>query len=369
MIAQIVIGLGFGDEGKGVVVDSLCNPLKKSIVIRFSGGHQVSHTVLNNQIKHTFSNFGSGTLKGIPTYWSSFCTIDPQAVWFEYKDLQSKGITPILYIDENCPITTLMDKIANQQNNNHGTCGVGFGKTLEREKNNYSLKISDLQYESIFKIKYNLIKQYYNIKTSHEDDECFFAACNFLKNNFIFVNDFKFLYSFTNLILEGSQGLLLDQKNGFFPHVTRSNTNSFNANMLLSGIGFQLKKSIQKETFYVTRAYQTRHGNGPMTNEDIPHNIQNKNEVNKTNIYQGNFRTSLLDLDLLKYAIHKNNVNVQNNTLVITCLEHIQNEYRFTENNKIIYCNNEKDFIQKIVNKLGFKKLLLIKDHLIYGCI
>ena len=72
MICSAVIGLGFGDEGKGSVVSYLTKACDSTIVARFSGGHQVGHTVCTNNTRHVFSNFGSGTLNGTPTYWSKF---------------------------------------------------------------------------------------------------------------------------------------------------------------------------------------------------------------------------------------------------------------------------------------------------------
>lgn len=75
---SIVLGSFMGDEGKGQTVHNICakNP-ENSLVIRFSGGHQVGHTVKYGDLMHTFSNFGSGTLLGVPTYWSEYCTVDP----------------------------------------------------------------------------------------------------------------------------------------------------------------------------------------------------------------------------------------------------------------------------------------------------
>ncbi len=63
-MARAVIGLGFGDEGKGITTDYLCSRANNPLVIRFSGGQQAGHTVVNKFGKHTFSNFGSGTLRG-----------------------------------------------------------------------------------------------------------------------------------------------------------------------------------------------------------------------------------------------------------------------------------------------------------------
>ena len=64
---EIVLGSFFGDEGKGQTVHNLCktHPREETIVIRFSGGHQVGHTVRHGKLEHTFSNYGSGTLLGI----------------------------------------------------------------------------------------------------------------------------------------------------------------------------------------------------------------------------------------------------------------------------------------------------------------
>ena len=93
----IVLGTFFGDEGKGQTVHNLCkyyDNLKNTIVIRFSGGHQVGHTVRHGELEHTFSNFGSGTLLGVPTYWSSYCTVDPITTMKELEDLNKLGVTP-----------------------------------------------------------------------------------------------------------------------------------------------------------------------------------------------------------------------------------------------------------------------------------
>ncbi len=75
MSNRAVIGLGFGDEGKGVVTEYLCSQdPEHTVVVRFSGGQQAGHKVCKGDTEHIFSNFGSGTLSGCPTYWSEHCT-------------------------------------------------------------------------------------------------------------------------------------------------------------------------------------------------------------------------------------------------------------------------------------------------------
>jgi adenylosuccinate synthase len=369
LIEQAVIGLGFGDESKGVVVDYLCSLAKtQPIVVRFSGGHQAGHHVITKNVRHVFSNFGSGSFKSAPTFWSRFCTVDPVGIMNEFNILKEKGCIPILYIDENCPITTPYDKQFNKMHDRtsgHGSCGVGFGATIQRNEDNYTLTFSDLFKPSIFKLKFELIKKYYGLKicikdTPEDSIKNFHKACEFVKkSNFIEMHDESVLDKYKHIIYEGSQGLLLDQDIGFFPHVTRSNTGT---ERLL-----QITEKPDPEIFFVTRAYQTRHGAGPMTNEKIPFPIKvNPNETNKTHPYQGNFRQAMLDLDLLEYGLEQDGYGYRTDkdgqTLVVTCLEQLE-KYKYTRWEGIIEFKSEDDFIKAIRDALGFKKVLKCKNH------
>ena len=165
MNCHAVIGAGFGDEGKGKVVSYLCSYLQNPLVIRFCGGHQAGHhVVINDKLSHVFANFGSGTLQGFDTYWSPYCTIDPVGILNELVILKKKGINPTLYTDGRCLVTTPFDKEENKTKDNgnkHGSCGVGFGQTLQREEDGYSLLFSDLFTKSVFSIKLGLIKDKY----------------------------------------------------------------------------------------------------------------------------------------------------------------------------------------------------------------
>lgn len=311
MKASIVVGLGFGDEGKGVVTSSLVAESDNPMVVRFNGGHQAGHTVVKNGYRHVFSSFGSGTLHGAPTYWSQFCTVYPKALLKEFELL--KQFNPILYIDPLCPITTPFDVTANQKDCKDGSVGVGFGKTLQRQQDHYTLFAKDLKYNSVLKIKLDQIINYYQLDSQQKTE---------------FLLDVEEMLSLENIrigrpqhkgdfIFEGAQGILLDQTFGFFPHVTRSNTTSKNALSLID-------RNVQPTIYLITRAYQTRHGNGPMTGEPI--NLKNnKEETNVTNTYQGNFRTSTLDLDLINYAIECENIISGNipKKIIMTCCDQV----------------------------------------------
>jgi len=351
MTRTAVIGCGFGDEGKGLVTEYLCSKYSKPLVVRYSGGQQAGHTVMKDGIRHVFANFGSGTLSGASTYWASTATIDPIGIINEFETLKNKAINPILFIDGKCPVTTPYEVRHNQNTeelNQHGSCGVGVGQTWEREECFYSLQAEDLLYPSVMNIKLKIIREWYG-KYVYENRfrECV-QELNKLTDNIQIIHKMPDFYD--DIIFESSQGLLLDQNIGFFPHVTRSN------------VGIRNLSDKIEEIYIVTRAYQTRHGNGPMTNEDLHHNIkEDPNETNVDHPYQGKFRRTLLDLDLLQYAMIKDGC-VRSRfplSLVITCLDHVENDWRFTHKGKVIFSHSEDVFIDKIANILDVSEVLV----------
>lgn len=351
--AYIAVGLGFGDEGKGLTTDFLVRQHTNQLVIRFNGGQQAGHTVLTGEGKrHVFSNFGSGTLRNVPTYWSSFCTFSPVAVLKEYQALQAIGIQPVLFVDNLCPVSTHYDVLYNRAlemargNSKHGSCGMGFGATVQRHEA-FPLKFyaQDLFFEGITAYKLKTIRGYYRQKLKTEigfdfdqfdhdaEDERFLKQIQQLRYlqiqkviSLVTETDI-FSRNFDTFVFEAAQGILLDMDFGFFPHVTRSNTTTKNAFQLINR---NLKNEISEpEIFYITRCYQTRHGEGPMTQEKIPMLLKNnENETNQFNEHQGNFRISPLDIDLLNYALHSDNnfsVGLPKN-LVITCLDQLDEQ-------------------------------------------
>ena len=91
MIARIVIGANFGDEGKGLVTDYLCSQ-GAGVVVRFNGGAQAGHTVVTPEgERHVFRHFGSGTFLGVPTFLSQFFVCNPILFFEERKQLIDLG--------------------------------------------------------------------------------------------------------------------------------------------------------------------------------------------------------------------------------------------------------------------------------------
>ena len=331
----IVLGLGFGDEGKGATVNSLCHNMPSdSLVIRFNGGHQAGHTVRHMGIHHAFSNFGAGSLRGVPTYWTEYCTVNPVAVIKEGLALLEKGVIPKIYFNANAMVTTPFDIIKNVNEDlksGHGTVGVGFGNTIQRNEDHYHLYARDLLFPGIRDAKLKAIMDYYKYTTplnaiSQKYYDNFVDACTQLVERYEIVESFKQLERYTDtLIFEGGQGILLDMDYGFFPHVTRSYCTSRNAMEFIRNNGLTDRPI---ETYYVSRAYQTRHGNGPMTNVgmDISYIKPNPKETNVDTGYQGIFRKSVLDYDLLKYAIKCDKYHNPDSkkTIVFTCMDQVE---------------------------------------------
>jgi len=359
-----VIGLGFGDEGKGMVTGSLANHFNNPLVVRYSGGHQAGHTVVHGGVKHVFSNLGSGTLQGVPTYWSDECTVDPVGICNELaalsKELHGEMEDVKLFLNRKAPVTTPYDMEFNRQHEKdmmHGTCGVGFGMTLQREEENVHFLVEDLFNPTILKIKLEIIKRHYGFVILREPGRDLDAVGKFMSairhlqswidDHIVELVNRIPAAGFSNIIYEGSQGLLLDQGIGFFPHVTRSHVGSRG----LVKSGFKVD-----EIYYVTRAYQTRHGEGPMTNEDHLLKLTNwEEETNQTHEWQGEFRRTVLDLDLLIYALkHDRRFNATvNKSLVITCLDQMT-EWKFTRNGELVYANTEEEFVALVATYLGF---------------
>lgn len=339
----IVLGLGYGDEGKGMVTANIVAHNDQPLVIRFNGGHQAGHTVVKDGVRHVFSSFGSGSLHGAPTYWSPFCTVYPTGLLKEYDLLLDKGQPPILFIDPLCPITTPWDVNYDQSfiNRKGHTVGVGYGQTIKRTNEHYTLFAKDLFYPTVLAKKLDAIADYYPHQPSSDLRARFLSDCQqMLECPTIYVrHKDEFMGKYSTWVFEGAQGILLDQLHGFFPYVTRSNTTSKNALEIIRSTSH--KPVI--EMFLVTRAYQTRHGNGPLTWEETMMLTTEafNNETNQTNPYQGRLRYGHFDASMVDYAIDTEiAVNGKfDRKIIMTCCDQVSSRPWYTSEYYPIYHN------------------------------
>lgn len=372
MEVKIVLGHTFGDEGKGVTVQWLCKKAieegKKPLVVRFSGGPQAAHTIFNRGIEHICSSFGSGVLLGVPTMYTREVYVDPICLINEAKVLEGKGIEPKLYLMTD-KIITPYDVLSGRSNSkvlSDGTCGKGIYPTFERYKHspwkNHHFGLRDAE------LILTYAADYYKMERIPEYDNMFRESCEkamkYLK--------LPIVSEYDVLIYEGTQGLLLDMDNGFYPHVTPSKVG-------LNGLkGYELQDA---EVYLVTRTYTTRHGNGYSPQYPRRYPVRNKYESNVDNEFQGKFKTGMLEFELLNKAYERhcidNYVRRYNMSLnlVVThmdcCYYSALKAYCFdyvTKGGAVIFNTgmSSKDPIKTIIE--SFKNNLTYKpDHIYYN--
>ncbi len=349
--ANIVIGLGFGDEGKGITTDFLASQYPDAMVIRFSGGPQAAHTVMIDDKKHIHSSYGSGSLRGLPSYFTEHCLVHPSFIYNERKELLEKGGNDTLFIHPLAKVITPFDVYENQTNAKNladGSCGKGIGATMKRNETPYKLYAIDLiAPKAMLLEKLKAIAYYYGITEIGDLQDSVNHFLESIETLEWRIEDYQFLEKYDDLIFEGSQGILLDMNHGVFPNVTYANTTSKNACEICQKLGIETI-----EMFYVTRAYSTRHGSGWMSNEKELALINNEEETCVFNEYQKEFRVGEIDYDLLNYSLKLDSAYIKatHKNLVVTCLDQYDKAFEWEKIQLNLhkrygsYSPNSKDF-------------------------
>lgn len=310
MKAQAVIGAAFGDCGKGLITDYICSKGNVGVVVRFNSGAQAGHTVFTPQGKrHVFSHFGSGSFLGVPTFLSQFFVCNPILFWREFEELHRRGVKPDVYAHPDCLITTFADMFINQAledkrgSGRHGSCGVGFGETIERCRiDRLKITMADLWNGSNLEPKLVEIctkyAKYRGVDTI-KDYEPMIAHFQKACEKFAAIVGVGGIGQCKDPLFEGAQGLLLDMDNReYFPNVTRSNTGIKNVRILCKQAGIE-----NIDAYYVSRTYLTRHGAGKLPGEDT--RMSFADQTNNENPWQGKLRFAPLDAKALVNRIYK----------------------------------------------------------------
>ena len=349
--AQIVIGANYGDEGKGLITDFIASETEKPLVIRHNSSAQAGHTVVTpDGRRHVFHHVGSGAFAGASTFLSQFFVAHPMLLGEELVTLEALGVTPTLYVDPRAVVAVPYDVLINQLaeeargGDRHGSCGIGFGEAVERSlRPRFTITVRDFAkpewvFDRLRAIRDGWVPRRLRTLglTIPEDRREMFASDEILWRWMEDMAAFRARVVMVEPgelppgapIFEGAQGLLLDEGGADFPHVTRSKTGLANVVRTAQESGIE-----RLDVTYVTRAYLTRHGAGPLANElpDAPAGVEDA--TNQPNAFQGSLRFAWLDLDSLQarirddMAIRAQGIEV-NARLAVTCLDQLC-EYRY----------------------------------------
>lgn len=373
--AQVVIGAAWGDEGKGLVTDAYA--YNETLVVRFNGGAQAGHTVVAPDGRHhIFHHIGSGSFRGAKTYLSRYFLSNPLLFLAEMEDLKSLGVTPQVLADPLGLVTTPYDMMLNQMieesrgNARHGSCGLGINETVTRHETSGipSLRVGDLSKPGFVENTLQDIRKFWVHRRlaalELEPDTAWRAR---LENDAVLeaFADMARLYVGTvtvaddgicshngSVLFEGAQGLLLDERHRWFPHVTRSRTGLTNVEILAREAGIEAL-----DVTYVTRAYATRHGAGPFPREVA--GLHYDDRTNVPNVWQQTLRFGLLDLDLLTETIREDlghaALPVQH-SLAITCLDQVGDRVQFWLDETLHWASPE-GFAKTAWEKIGGNSL------------
>ena len=325
-----LVGLGFGDCGKGLFTDALCRRWPVHTVVRFNGGAQAGHNVvLPDGRHHTFSQFGAGSfVPGVQTLLAAAVVVHPTALLVEESFLRRAGVADALArltISAACRLTTPYHQAAGRLRERlrgaraHGTCGVGVGETVAHSiaHPDQALHYADLAHPARAREKLDAIRRTLameleaaaldadddEVRVLHDDDiaERWLAQARPLLSQVAPADESVIrarLAREGTSLFEGAQGVLLDESRGFHPHTTWSDVTPAAADAVVASAGI----GERVERLGIVRAYMTRHGAGPLPTHDValdalaePHNGDGG--------WQGRFRRGHPDAVLLRYAV------------------------------------------------------------------
>lgn len=324
MQVDILLGLQWGDEGKGKIVDVLCPHY--DIIARFQGGPNAGHTLEFDNQKYVLNTIPSGIFNDkILNVIGNGVVIDPIILKREIDNLKKSGFDPVskgkLVIARKAhlilPTHQLLDAASESKmgSDKIGSTLKGIGPTYMDKTGRNGLRVGDTtlpdfqeRYNKLVEKHKSILSHYGDIPDFSEKEEQFFAAIEFLKT--IPHVDSEHLINTAlkegkSVLAEGAQGTLLDIDFGSYPFVTSSTTTSAGA---CTGLGVA-PQTIGK-VIGIFKAYCTRVGSGPFPTEL-------DNELGETLRQVGHEfgattgrarRTGWIDIPALKYAIMLNGV-------------------------------------------------------------
>jgi len=281
MANVVVIGVQWGDEGKGKIVDLLTE--HADVVARFQGGHNAGHTVVIGEEQFILHLIPSGILHENTTcIIGNGVVVDPKALIEEIQELNDRGINvgENLVISDNAhlimPYHVAIDKGSEAAKGSEkiGTTGRGIGPCYVDKMGRCGIRAGDLLHPKQFRAKLeknlknvNILFEHLYKAPAHDVDEIFVSYMEFAEVLKPHIKDTAYLLgNFMNngrhILLEGAQGTLLDVDHGTYPFVTSSSPTAGGA---CTGLGIGPTRI--SGVLGIVKAYTTRVGEGPFPTE------------------------------------------------------------------------------------------------------
>lgn len=324
MSVNVVLGLQWGDEGKGKIVDYLSS--RHDVVIRFQGGPNAGHTIIANQSKYVFHHIPSGILHPkTECVIGTGVIVDLISLKDEIENLKLAGIDPLgrLWISSRAhlifPFHKQFDNELEKrysQTQKIGTTGRGIGPAYSAKYSRIGLRISDL-YQADFETKLEFALTYYNeifknvlncsvfvfrnVYTDFQDLKEYFRPYIIDTHPYIQIK----LQQQARILLEGAQGTMLDIDYGTYPYVTSSHCLSGGA-----AIGSGVPANRLQTITGILKAYTTRVGNGPFPTElldEVGEKLRTIGEEFGSTTGRPR-RCGWLDLPAARYAVQLNGI-------------------------------------------------------------
>ena len=317
-----LLGIVFGDEGKGKVVDFFTP--RYDVVARFAGGPNAGHTIIFDGKKFVLRSIPSGIFdEGKTNIIGNGCVIAPDLFMAEARELEAAGydIAPRLHISRRAhlilPTHRVLDRAyeAAKGKNKVGTTGKGIGPAYSDKAARVGLRVGDI--EENFEEKYRALKArheqilrdlHYTDYDIAEEEKLWMEGVEYMRrfklsNTEAEIN--RALAEGKSVLAEGAQGSLLDIDHGTYPFVSSSSTT---AGGVCTGLG--VAPNTIDRVFGIFKAYSTRVGSGPFPVELFDETGETLRRIGHEYgaVTGRNRRCGWIDLVALKYAIMINGV-------------------------------------------------------------
>lgn len=320
MQVDVLLGLQWGDEGKGKVVDVLTP--RYDVIARFQGGPNAGHTLEFNNHKHILHNIPSGIFrKNKLNLITNGVVLDPIVFMREIDSLEAMGINLVknLWISKKAhlilPTHRILDAAseAAKGKSKIGSTLKGIGPTYMDKTGRNGLRVGDIdldftaKYEAL-KSKHQQLLKLYDFKYDLEEEAKFFEGIEVIRKFNRVDTEYevnRLLEENKSILAEGAQGTLLDIDFGSYPFVTSSNTICAGA---CTGMG--IAPSSIGEVYGIFKAYCTRVGGGPFPSELLDDEGEQLRNIGKEfgSTTGRPRRCGWLDLVALKYSLMLNGV-------------------------------------------------------------